>query len=251
MDDGFASIEELKRRVTVASVLQCRLMRMVMENKRTVLDVFEEGRGGLNGVLGERLGTWLLRAVPHRSIVGHSYTLHIPPGQEDFRSGREWGEIVGRVTSNTMGTKYTISEVSGANAWHEVCIVTYDINFMGKKGPRKMTATIRAVDETGRVVEPLQPLSKQNKAPNAVVLESKSPRWNSETRAFGLEFYNRVLVSSVKNFQLVHPEDVDYIVVQFGKVAEGVFTMDARFPMSPIMAFGVAVSAIDHKLACP
>ncbi|KAJ2503085.1 hypothetical protein GGH96_000528 [Coemansia sp. RSA 1972] len=251
MDDGFASKEELKRRVTVASVLQCRLMRIVLANKRTVLDVREEGRDGLNGVLGERLGTWLLRAVPRRSIVGHCYTLHIPPGREDIRCGRICGEIVGRVTSNTMGTKYTISEVFGADAWHEVCIVTYEINFMGKKGPRKMTATIRAVDGTGRVVEPLQPLLKRNKASNVVRLESKSPRWNSETRAFGLEFYNRVLESSVKNFQLVHPEDVDYIVVQFGKVGDDSFTMDARFPMSPIMAFGVAVSAMDHKLACP
>ncbi|KAJ2483637.1 hypothetical protein IWW56_000201 [Coemansia sp. RSA 2131] len=254
MNGNISRIEELKRSVPVASVLQCRLLRAVLENKRTALDLFEEGREGLVNGVGDRLGPWLMRAVRNRSMVGHLYTMHNPPSRNDVRNGRTYGEAVGRVASNTMGTKYTISERSDANKWQDVCVVTYDINFMGKQGPRKMTAIIRAVDEHGCVVEPLQPLSLvRHKQPNAhiVGLESKCPRWNSETGSFGLEFFNRVLVSSVKNFQLVSPHDVDYVVVQFGKVADDVFTMDARFPMTPIMAFGIAVSSMDHKLACP
>ena len=38
--------------------------------------------------------------------------------------------------------------------------------------------------------------------------------------------------ASVKNFQIVHDSDVDYILMQFGRVAEDIFTMDYRY--SPI-----------------
>lgn len=43
---------------------------------------------------------------------------------------------------------------------------------------------------------------------------------------------------------------VDYIVMQFGRVAEDVFTMDYNYPMCAVQAFGVALSSFDSKLAC-
>ncbi len=32
----------------------------------------------------------------------------------------------------------------------------------------------------------------------------------------------------MKNFQIVHESDTDYIIMQFGRVAEDIFTMDYR-----------------------
>ena len=43
---------------------------------------------------------------------------------------------------------------------------------------------------------------------------------------------------------------VDYIIMQFGRVAEDVFTMDYSYPMCAIQAFAVALSSFDGKLAC-
>ena len=40
-------------------------------------------------------------------------------------------------------------------------------------------------------------------------------------------------MASVKNFQLVTPEDQDSVVLQFGRVAKDEFTMDFQWPMSP------------------
>ena len=37
--------------------------------------------------------------------------------------------------------------------------------------------------------------------------------------------------ASVKNFQIVHDSDVDYILMQFGRVAEDIFTMDYRYSL--------------------
>lgn len=43
---------------------------------------------------------------------------------------------------------------------------------------------------------------------------------------------------------------VDYVVMQFGRVAEDVFTMDYRYPMCALQAFAIALSSFDSKLAC-
>lgn len=38
--------------------------------------------------------------------------------------------------------------------------------------------------------------------------------------------------------------------MQFGRVAEDVFTMDYRFPLCTVQAFAIALSSFDSKLAC-
>lgn len=43
---------------------------------------------------------------------------------------------------------------------------------------------------------------------------------------------------------------VDYIVMQFGRISEDVFTMDYNYPMCAVQAFGIALSSFDSKLAC-
>ena len=59
----------------------------------------------------------------------------------------------------------------------------------------------------------------------------KTPVWNDETQSYVLNFHGRVTQASVKNFQVVHDNDLDYIIMQFGRVAEDIFTMDYRYPM--------------------
>ncbi len=46
--------------------------------------------------------------------------------------------------------------------------------------------------------------------------------------AFFYLSFSVVVQASVKNFQIVHESDTDYIIMQFGRVAEDIFTMDYR-----------------------
>lgn len=46
------------------------------------------------------------------------------------------------------------------------------------------------------------------------------------------------------------PAPADYIVMQFGRVAEDVFTMDYNYPLCALQAFAIALSSFDSKLAC-
>ena len=56
--------------------------------------------------------------------------------------------------------------------------------------------------------------------------------------------------NSVKNFQLVTPEDQEAVLLQFGRVGKDLFTMDYQHPLSPFQAFAICLSSFDSKLAC-
>lgn len=55
-------------------------------------------------------------------------------------------------------------------------------------------------------------------------------------------------LSTFSSLSLSFPDD--YIVMQFGRVAEDVFSMDYSFPMCALQAFAVTLSSFDGKLAC-
>lgn len=42
----------------------------------------------------------------------------------------------------------------------------------------------------------------------------------------------------------------DYIVMQFGRISDETFTMDFRYPLSALQAFGIAMTSFHGKLAC-
>jgi hypothetical protein len=86
--------------------------------------------------------------------------------------------------------------------------------------------------------------------PNVIKLINKAPEWNKQMHSFVLSFNNRVTLASVKNFQVVHESNTDYIIMQFGKVNRDLFTCDYAYPLCALQAFGIALSSIDDKLAC-
>ncbi|CAN6337484.1 unnamed protein product [Urochloa humidicola] len=100
-----------------------------------------------------------------------------------------------------------------------------------------------------------------------LVLRNKAPRWHEQLQCWCLNFRGRVTIASVKNFQLIAsssqppaagaptpsqpaPPDQDKVILQFGKVAKDMFTMDYRYPLSAFQAFAICLSSFDTKLAC-
>lgn len=57
-------------------------------------------------------------------------------------------------------------------------------------------------------------------------------------------------MASVKNFQLVSPEDHEAVLLQFGRTGKDMFTMDYQWPLSPLQAYAICMSSFDYKLAC-
>ncbi|XP_040031981.2 tubby protein homolog [Gasterosteus aculeatus] len=182
---------------------------------------------------------------------------------------RDTNCYIGKLRSNVLGTKFTVYD-EGENpekkpfvkecesVRQELAAICYETNVLGFKGPRKMTVIIPGMLENDERVS-IRPQSEaetllarhaNNNTDKLVTLLNKSPSWNEHTQSYVLNFHGRVTQASVKNFQIIHPDNEDYIVMQFGRVAEDVFSMDYRFPMCALQAFAIALSSFDGKLAC-
>ncbi|XP_035468581.2 tubby protein homolog [Scophthalmus maximus] len=182
---------------------------------------------------------------------------------------RDTNCYIGKLRSNVLGTKFTVYD-GGENpekkpfikesesVRQELAAICYETNVLGFKGPRKMTVIIPGMLENDERVSicpknDLETLLVRNANGNKdklVTLVNKSPSWKEETQSYVLNFHGRVTQASVKNFQIIHPDNEDYIVMQFGRVAEDVFSMDYSFPMSALQAFAITLSSFDGKLAC-
>ncbi|KAM9520078.1 tubby-related protein 1 isoform 3-T3 [Guaruba guarouba] len=206
---------------------------------------------------------FLLAGRKRKKSKTSNYLISIDP--TDLSRGGE--NFIGKLRSNLMGTKFTVFD-NGANPdranadWsnvrQELSAVVYETNVLGFKGPRKMTVIIPGMNSDNERV-PIRPRNDndgllmrwQNKnMDNVIELHNKAPVWNDETQSYVLNFHGRVTHASVKNFQIVHSSDPDYIVMQFGRVADDAFTMDYNYPLCAVQAFAIALSSFDGKLAC-
>ncbi|XP_034529854.1 tubby-related protein 3 isoform X2 [Notolabrus celidotus] len=183
---------------------------------------------------------------------------------------REGESFIGKLRSNLMGTKFTVYDngtnpcknpgalLEESNKRQELAAICYETNVLGFKGPRKMTVIIPGMNMNFERV-PVRPPNEQESLlsrwqnhtlENLIELHNKAPVWNDDTQSYVLNFHGRVTQASVKNFQIVHDNDPDYIVMQFGRVAEDIFTLDYNYPMCALQAFAIGLSSFDSKLAC-
>ncbi|CAL8318652.1 unnamed protein product [Lota lota] len=183
---------------------------------------------------------------------------------------REGESFMGKLRSNMMGTKFTVYDsgtnpgktpgalLEESNTRQELAAICYETNVLGFKGPRKMTVIIPGMNMNFERVA-VRPSSEQESLlskwqnrclENLIELHNKAPVWNDDTQSYVLNFHGRVTQASVKNFQIVHDNDPDYIVMQFGRVAEDIFTLDFNYPMCALQAFAIGLSSFDSKLAC-
>ncbi|XP_032720466.1 tubby-related protein 1 [Lontra canadensis] len=177
--------------------------------------------------------------------------------------------FIGKLRSNLLGNRFTVFD-NGQNPHRgggstnvgslrqELAAVIYETNVLGFRGPRRMTVIIPGMNSDNERV-PIRPRNAsdgllvrwQNKTLESLIeLHNKPPIWNEDSGSYTLNFQGRVTQASVKNFQIIHADDPDYIILQFGRVAEDAFTLDYRYPLCALQAFAIALSSFDGKLAC-
>jgi tubby-related protein 1 len=177
---------------------------------------------------------------------------------------REGSGFLGKLRKkNMIGTEFVTYDDGtspedggrGSSARKELCAVTYAPNMMGSRGPRKMQVAVPGVDPVSN--EPLVDgdmdllqCIKDRKFTDCTYMINKPPLWNENVGAYVLNFYGRVTMASVKNFQLVDPEDQSTVLLQFGRTDKDSFNMDLRWPLSPMQAFAITLSSFDSKMGC-
>ncbi|KAJ7564072.1 hypothetical protein O6H91_03G135400 [Diphasiastrum complanatum] len=207
-------------------------------------------------------GKFLLAARKFRRATSTDYIISLD--SEDMSRGSN--TYVGKLRSNFLGTKFTVYDsqpphngavvsVNRASrrvgskqvsprvpaGSYNVAHITYELNMMGARGPRRMQCTLHsipaaAMERGGTAPTPTEfvtttdastsPLVLSPKSTSFVsddsselfinsphskdsplVLKNKSPRWHEQLQCWCLNFRGRVTVASVKNFQLVAAVD--------------------------------------------
>ncbi|KAJ9567131.1 hypothetical protein OSB04_003097 [Centaurea solstitialis] len=211
------------------------------------------------------------------------------------RLSRASNTYVGKLSSNFLGTKFSVydaqpydstnkpitkfgSKNSSPAVKSKVAVISYELNVLRTKGPRRMHCTMisipsSAVEEDGTAPtpptfpdqtnddstgnkhenEPLESSVFEKRDP--LILRNKTPRWHEQLQCWCLNFKGRVTVASVKNFQLAVDSSrngvaQDDVILQFGKIGKDIFTMDYRYPLSAFQAFAICLSSFDTKPAC-
>ncbi|XP_056398179.1 tubby protein homolog [Hyla sarda] len=212
---------------------------------------------------GKRL--FLMAGRKRKKSKTSNYLISVDP--TDLSRGGE--SVIGKVRSNMLGTKFTVFDGGASpdkqpfvqereSLRQELVSVSYETNVLGFRGPRKMAVIIPRMDQDCERVcirprnehETLLARFQNGNMENITVFHNKAPSWNEETQSYVLNFHGRVTQASVKNFQIINADDPENIVMQFGRVAEDVFTMDFRFPLCALQAFSICLSSFDSKLAC-
>eukprot|EP00941_MAST-03F_sp_MAST-3F-sp1_P005786 g5786.t1 len=172
--------------------------------------------------------------------------------------------FIGKVRSKVFGTDYTVcdsgiaprevkNEKDKKKVRKELLSASYTKNTRFQFTPREVRVSIPTIDQKSGdpfIIQPTletQGILARAKARDKrlMFLGNKQPRYNHETKTYILDFGSRVTMASVKNFQLVAPGNEDNIIVQFGRAGHDKFTLDFRWPFSPIQAFGLALSCFE------
>jgi len=213
---------------------------------------------------GER--AFLMTAKKKKAAATTTYTIFSggENGGEPNGQGRNAIEI-GGMKANLLGTNFTVfrrqrkgDKGHPPGISYELAVITYEPNILGLKGPRRIGVVVPGMTTDGSRVmlkskdpnDSIVARMKSNASSHLIRMENKTPTWNEDSQSFVLNFSGRVTKASIKNFQIVHADDPDYIVFQFGRISETEFTLDLRYPLCPLQAFGCALSSMNRKLAC-
>lgn len=75
-------------------------------------------------------------------------------------------------------------------------------------------------------------------------LDTKVPVWNDEVGSLVLDFKGRKVIPSAKNFQLAFGKKPEGSVCQCGKIGNDEFSLDFKYPLSVIQAFGISLTTM-------
>ncbi|KAI8919115.1 Tub family-domain-containing protein [Powellomyces hirtus] len=157
---------------------------------------------------------------------------------------------VAKLKANFQRTNFVLLDARSYNprtenkGFRELACISYTKTVL----PREMSVAIPATSITELSDDYSKDIMSDVKTQNTdklLFLRNKPPRWNEATQSHCLNFGGRVTQPSIKNCQLIGSENENFVVMQFGRCGPDYFTLDVRYPMTPLEAFAVALTTFD------
>ncbi|KAI9321149.1 hypothetical protein DFJ73DRAFT_876748 [Zopfochytrium polystomum] len=172
----------------------------------------------------------------------------ISTSQDDL--SKDSAHYVAKLKANFQRTNFILSDARYYNknaknkGLREMSCAIYSKTVL----PREMQVAVQALtyDETlDNGSKDIMADVKSQNTDRLLFFKNKPPRWNEVTQSHCLNFGGRVTQPSIKNFQLIQDKNDSYIVLQFGRCGPDLFSLDARYPLSPVEAFAIALTTFD------
>ena len=261
------NLQEVKQIVMVPCPKQVGMVKCYIRRYKGKSKLFPEYRLYLQD--GDR---FLMTSKKRAKKTSSNYLVSVQ--RNDYSKSSK--NIIGKLRANFLGTEFQIYD-NGRNPRHvdpffdeknddvarsELGAILYNSKILGNRRPRKMQVCITRADSTGKTTRSWQPACRdeemiENFKHNTDIAkrhlhmyENRQPKWNEDMGSYVLNFNKRVSLASVKNFQLIDPNNEEDVVLQFGKSTSDEFIMDVKWPMSLFQAFAISLSSFDSKIAC-
>ena len=177
--------------------------------------------------------------------------------------------MVASLRSNMMGTAFTLSRGEELSLYSprpcsssggssspgslegrsqeepgaELAAVIYKPNVLGTSGPRKMRVLLPRGSRSRS--KTLLDSYKERETEGVLVLASKEATWDAARNSYVLNYHGRASQASVKNFQICHHSNTEFIIMQLGRVDTNIFSMDFR---SKLQYFGFVCKEHGHYI---
>ena len=232
----------------------------------------------------EQCEKFLLSASHHSRFGNSRFVMSV---SRNYNATQDNPDTVACLRTNVLGTSYELETVwdggreelafmAGASSpcdqpsLGHMGSMAYRRNFFGIRGPRRLHVNLPITSKTDLqnnesdasssiatdlaqepapvadvvdIPDPVQP------KPGSISLQNVPPHWHEVLQCWCLNFGGRVKEASVKNFQLLDVQEPGSVAMQFGKVSTDRFILDFDpKKISPVQAFGVALSSFESKL---
>lgn len=206
-------------------------------------------------ILEEPRQTIIVARKMNLNVTSNYHLFDMTRGMAGKKLSKKAGNYLGKLRArNSDRTEYVLLNQSSDR--EELAGIIFDRMTMYEQvregnQPRKLKAMLPHVNNT-LLCEPYKTgltslvgklISAQDK-PDSVdknlhYYVTKDPVF--ENGNYRLNFNGRVSLPSVKNFQMVSPDNIDDVVCQFGKVNEDVFHLDYKYPFNAVQALSLAL----------
>ncbi|KAJ3270106.1 hypothetical protein HDV01_000547 [Terramyces sp. JEL0728] len=223
-------VHDLFQKVPKEGVLRCKLFR-----KKNLL-----GQTNPTYILHNEQDNSVLVSAK-RMLLSKSVNYIISDNADDIN--KDSIHYIAKLKANFKRTNFILSDVRNRDL-KELSVIIYSKNVL----PRELKVGIKAMDVeyNTKFTDDITGDFKANIEKKLLFLKNKAPRWNEATQSHCLNFGGRVTQPSIKNMQLISSViGENYNVLQFGRCGPDYFSLDVRWPMSPIEAFGIALTTFD------
>ncbi|KAH9268822.1 hypothetical protein BASA83_009109 [Batrachochytrium salamandrivorans] len=218
------------QRLSKEGVLRCRLLR-----KKNMLDKANPTYLLYNEVE----NTFMLSGK--KKLISKSISYIILDSQENL--SKDSPHYLAKLKGNFKRNSFIMTDTRGTIKNRELSHISYTKNVL----PRELQVAISApmiAEDAGYSTDIMADVKSKN-VNKLLFLKNKPPKWNEATQSHCLNFGGRVTQPSIKNMQLIAENDENHIVLQFGRCGPDLFTLDVRWPMTPIEAFVIALTTFD------